>query len=67
MCHCPVLELSRWRLFTPEVPGVVTMMAAVMSPGGSKAGPQSCMDQNEGRNKSGFFRMEATTTQRKVA
>lgn len=34
---------------------MVTVMAAVMSPGGFKAGPESCMDQKEGRDKSGFF------------
>lgn len=55
MCHCPVLELSRWRLFSPEVPSVVTVMAAVMSPGGSNHGPESWMDQTKGRNNSGVF------------
>lgn len=49
---------------------MITVMAAVMSPGGSKAGPGSCMDQTKGRRKSGlvgFFLMEATTTQKKLA
>lgn len=64
VCHSPVLELSRWRLLAPEVPSVVTMMAAVMSQGGSKAGPGFCMDQIKGRNKSGVFGMEATMTQK---
>lgn len=50
-----MLELSRWSLFAPAVPSVVTVMAAVMSLGGSKAEPGSCMDQNKGRNKSEFF------------
>lgn len=55
MCHSAVLELSRWRLFAPEVPSVVTVMAAVVSLGGSKAAPGSCMDQTKGRNKSEIF------------
>lgn len=64
--ECIVLELSRWRLFTPEVPSVITVVAAVMPPGGSKAGPGFCIDQIKGRKKSGGFLMEATTTQKKL-
>lgn len=52
VCHSPVSELSRWRLFAPEVPSAAVMMAAVMSLGGSQAGLESCVDQAKDRNNS---------------
>lgn len=51
-CPSPVSELSRQRLFTPEVPSAATVMAAAVSLGGSQAGPESCVDQAKDRNNS---------------
>lgn len=67
MCHCPVLELSRWRLFSPEVPSVVTVMAAVMSPGGSNHGLNPGWIRPRVETTVGFFWMETTTTEKKLA
>lgn len=52
VCHSPMLELSRRRLFPPDVPSAATVMAAVMLLGGSQAWPESYMDQAKDRNSS---------------
>lgn len=52
VCHSPMLELSRRRLFAPDIPSAATVMAAVMLLSGSQAWPESYMDQAKDRNSS---------------